>query len=379
MYNTLLQVDIEANYDGSTVHSVDIKIGPQIYLDKNAHLTINKDGYTPQIGDKLYFMPGVNIPRIKLKDLAINYNIKVVRDADEADVIFAGDSTFHKMSNYTWKNTLKTEDLKNFIQACVPKLGSLDYLNLTNTLVAYKEPTVVMNYRAARIIGDAGFPLYQNFQQNPGTIADRNRDSIHVLELLNEYKDLYDVVSSKVLIHESCLLDKLNGNDAVIINEEVFEQISSMFKSSDADNHVLAMEIMSNCNYTESLLYLEMLFHEYYNTMRSNNARTHVNFRSLLSYLQKDKNYFSTSIDEMIRSLLKKKVLTVDMVNIILSKYSDQVDHGTECFKVKTLTLNEEYLKFLNSNYLYEIQKNFVPEIIQVVEEVETVSEVKWL
>jgi hypothetical protein len=379
MYNTLLHVDIEANYDGSTVHSVSIDMGPQIYLDKNAHLTINKDGYTPQIGDKLYFMPGVNIPRIKLKDLAINYNIKVVRDPNEADVIFAGDSTFHKMSNYTWKYTLKIEDIKNFIQACVTKLDSYDYAVLTRTLEEYKEPTVVMDYRASRIIGDEGFPLYKNFQINPGSIADQNRDSKHVLELLNEYKDLYDIVSSKILIHESCLLDKLNGNDAVVINEEVFEQISSMFKSSDTDNHVLAMEIMSNCNYTESLLYLEMLFHEYYNTMRSNNARTHVNFKSLLSYLQKDKNYFSTSIDEMIRSLLKKKVLTVDMVNIILSKYSDQVSHGTDCFKVKTLTLNEEYLKFLNSNYLYEIQKDFTPEVIQVVEEVQATSEVKWL
>jgi len=379
MYNTLLEVDIEANYDGSTVHSVEIKMGPQIYQDKNAHLTINKDGYTPQIGDKLYFMPGVNIPRIKLKDLAIDYNIKVVRDPDEADVIFAGDSTFHKMSNYTWKNTIKTEDLKNFIQACAPKLGSLDYIALTRTLEEYKETTVVMDYRAARIVGDAGFPLYQNFQQNFGTIAERNRDSIHVLELLNEYKDLYDVVSSKVLIHESCLLDKLNGNDAVVINEEVFEQIGSMFKSSDTDNHVLAMEIMSNCNYTESLLYLEMLFHEYYNIMRSNNARTHVNFKSLLSYLQKDKNYFSTTVDDMIRSLLKKKVLTVDMVNTILSKYSDEVSHGTDCFKVKTLTLNIDYLTFLNSNYLYETRENFIPEVIEVVEETAAVSEVKWL
>ena len=379
MYNTLLHLDVDANYDGTTVHHLKINVGPKAYLDKNAHLNINKDGYTPQIGDKFYFMPGVNIPRIKLKDLAINYNIKVVRDPDEADVIFAGDSTFHKMSNYTWKYTLKTEDVKNFIQACATEFDSDEYLKLTHLLGDYKEPTVVMDYRASRIIGDSGFPLYQNFQQNFGSIAERNRDSVHVLELLDDYKELYDKVSSKVLIHESCLLDKLNGHDAVVINEEVFEQISNMFKSSDADNHVLAMEIMANSNYTESLLYLEMLFHEYHGIMRHNHTRGHVNFKSLLSYLGKDKNYLHTSVDDIIRTLFKKKVLTLDMVNTILSKYHDEVSHGTNCFKVKALTLDPEYLKFLNSNYLYEIQKDFVPQVIEVVEELQATSEVKWL
>jgi hypothetical protein len=379
MYNTLLHIDVDANYDGTTVHFIKIDAGPKAYLDKNAHLNINKDGYTPQIGDKLYFMPGVNIPRIKLKDLAINYNIKVVRDPDEADVIFAGDSTFHKMSNYTWKYTLKTEDVKNFIQACATEFDSDEYLKLTHLLGDYKEPTVVMDYRASRIIGDSGFPLYQNFQQNFGAIAERNKESAHVLELLDEYKELYDKVSSKVLIHESCLLDKLNGHDAVVINEEVFDQLSSMFKSSDADNHVLAMEIMANSNYTESLLYLEMLFHEYHNIMRNNHSRNHVNFKSLLSYLNKDKNYFHTTVDDMIRSLLNKKVLTVDMVNIILSRYHDEVSHGTDCFKVKTLTLNIDYLTFLNTNYLYETRENFIPQVIEVAEEIQAVSEVKWL
>ena len=30
-----------------------------------------------------------------------------------------------------------------------------------------------------------------------------------------------------------------------------------MFNSSDQDNHVMAMEIMANCNYEDSMLYLE--------------------------------------------------------------------------------------------------------------------------
>jgi hypothetical protein len=104
-----------------------------------------------------------------------------------------------------------------------------------------------------------------------------------------------------------------------------------------------------------------------------------VNFKSLLRYLGKDKNYLHTSVDDIIRTLFKKKVLTLDMVNTILSRYHDEVAHGTNCFKVKALTLDPEYLKFLNSNYLYEIQKDFVPQVIEVAEEIQAVSEVKWL
>ena len=44
-------------------------------------------GYTPTQGDTIYLMPGVNIPRAKLKDLALNSGIKVVRDPDNANII----------------------------------------------------------------------------------------------------------------------------------------------------------------------------------------------------------------------------------------------------------------------------------------------------
>jgi hypothetical protein len=54
--------------------------------------TISK-GYTPAQGDTIYLMPGVNIPRAKLKDLALNQGIKVVRDSDKANVIITGKAT----------------------------------------------------------------------------------------------------------------------------------------------------------------------------------------------------------------------------------------------------------------------------------------------
>jgi hypothetical protein len=40
---------------------------------------VNHTDYTPNKGDKLFFLPGVNVPRIKLKDLGLKYGIKTVQ------------------------------------------------------------------------------------------------------------------------------------------------------------------------------------------------------------------------------------------------------------------------------------------------------------
>lgn len=44
--------------------------------------------YTPSKGDKIYFLPGVNIPRVKFKNVCVEHGIKTIRDIEQATVIF---------------------------------------------------------------------------------------------------------------------------------------------------------------------------------------------------------------------------------------------------------------------------------------------------
>jgi hypothetical protein len=227
---------------------------------------------------------------------------------------------------------------------------------------------------------DGNFPAYKNLVHNVAYLINNAYESDRMLTLIGDYSEVYKKIQNKPIIHERGILDKLNGDDAIVINQEVFDQISNMFDSSDQDNHVLAMEIMANCNYAESLMYLEMIFHDHYHIMRNNNARNHVNFKSLLSYLNKDRNYFSTNVDQMLMSLYNKQVLTTEMLDIILTKYKDEVDRGTSLVRVKTLTISEDLLKFVNSNYIYEIKPDFVPEVREEPEATKPeAQEVKWL
>jgi hypothetical protein len=189
----------------------------------------------------------------------------------------------------------------------------------------------------------------------------------HNLQLLN-------IIINKEIYNEDALLAHLNGPDAVTIDETMYEQIAGMFASSDADNHVLAMEIMANCKYKESLLYLEFLFKEYSDVMYSTHTKNHVNFKSLLSYLGKNHS-MSTSIDTIINCLIDKGVLDVEKVNIIMNRYHSQISERGDSafFKVKTITLHDETLALLNANYTYTIQEDFEP--IEVIEEIEAVLE----
>ena len=87
------------------------------------------------------------------------------------------------------------------------------------------------------------------------------------------------------LCDEKDLLENLNGDDALVIGETEFEQLRQMFLSSDSDNHVLAMEIMANSNYSQSIFYLLRLFKDYNRKISDQRSRNHVNFKSLVSIM----------------------------------------------------------------------------------------------
>jgi len=102
------------------------------------------------------------------------------------------------------------------------------------------------------------------------------------------------------------------------------------------------------------------------------------NFKSLLSYLDKD-NSMNTSIDDIMGSLTNKGVLTADMINILMTRYYTEIEKygNSNYFKVKTITVNEDTLALLNTNYTYSVLDNYQPEPVDITEdEVEEFPEI---
>ena len=372
-----LYLDFDYSIENNRLTEVDIKIETTNYFDPSIDtFNINQNGYTPMKGDKLYFLPGVNIPRIKLKDLATKFGIRTVRDVSEANVIFGSSKTKDKMTGYTWKYKIPTTIVQLFFETYKNDMDDYQFSKIDNALEFYTEEYILTDWSTARNFTDNDLPQWNSYSAQPQYVDYHSKSrssSEHVHEVNKDYIHLYDLIKGREIIDESCLLDQLNGDDAVIIDADMFTQLTTMFNSSDDDNHILAMEIMANSKYKESLLYIEMIFKNHAYTIGQSSSKNHVNFKSLLSYLNKNNRYIDTSLDDIMDSLISKKVLTKDKVDILLENYSEEIKNRGDStyFKVQTITVNEDTLSLLNENYNYKVIEDYEPSIVENLEEEE--------
>ena len=372
-----LYLDFDYSVENNRLTEVDIKIETTNYFDPSIDtFNINQNGYTPMKGDKLYFLPGVNIPRIKLKDLATKFGIRTVRDVSEANVIFGSSKTKDKMTGYTWKYKIPTTLVQLFFETYKNDMDDYQFSKIDNALEFYTEEYILTDWSTARNFTDNDLPQWNSYSVQPQYADYHSKSrasSEHVHEINKDYIHLYELIKGREIIDESCLLDQLNGDDAVIIDADMFTQLTTMFNSSDDDNHILAMEIMANSKYKESLLYIEMIFKNHAYTIGQSNTKNHVNFKSLLSYLGKNNRYIDTSLDDIMESLISKKVLTKDKVDILLENYGHEINNRGDStyFKVQTITVNEDTLSLLNENYNYKVIEDYEPSIVENLEEEE--------
>lgn len=353
--------------------SISLDTGVALDATTKAHLAVSTDEYTPKIGDKLYFLPGVNIPRVKLKNLILDYNVTIVRNVKDSTVVFGSKHSISKMMTTKWYYSLKTEDFKACYQALKPHLNSRVIESIDTALEFYTGEVVYSDWTGIIRICTEEFAVYRALIQNPGSVAESNRTSKYLEIISEEYYKILSDLSGRVILSDGSLVDKLNGDQAIVINSEVYDQLEQMFQSTDEDNHVLAMEIMANSNYKQSLLYMHLLFKEYHYKIANSHTKNHVNFKSLLAYLGKDNYSLRSDLDTIVKSLLDKEVLTEEMLNILLTKYSNEVINSgdTGFFKIKNITVSDEVLSTINSNYEYGIRPDFTPVVIE-----ETVAEI---
>ena len=370
-----LYLDFDYSVENNRLTEVDIKIETTNYFDPSIDtFNINQNGYTPMKGDKLYFLPGVNIPRIKLKDLATKFGIRTVRDVSEATILFGSSKTKDKMTGYTWKYKIPTTLVQLFFETYKNDMDDYQFSKIDNALEFYTEEYILTDWSTARNFTDNDLPQWNSYSAQPqyANYHSKSRSSSeHVHEVNKDYIHLYDLIKGREIIDESCLLDQLNGDDAVIIDADMFTQLTTMFNSSDDDNHILAMEILANSKYKESLLYIEMLFKNHSYSIGNCHTKNHVNFKSLLSYLGKSNRYIDTSLDDIMESLISKKVLTKDKVDILLENYGHEINNRGDStyFKVQTITVNEDTLSLLNENYNYKVIEDYEPSIVENLEE----------
>lgn len=331
-------------------------------------LSLTKVPYVPTKGDKIYFLPSVNVPRVKFKNVCVEHNIKNVRDFTQATVYFGSKKSLNEMTNTHWLYKCPTKYFVAFFELVKDRMDAYDVEKTETALEYYTEEFVALDNTLIQII---------NNEESIITDDDFGY-SENLMTIKEEYQELYKHLKDKVILDESCVINVLNGEDATEIDQNMYDHLCEMFESSDTDNHVLAMEIMANSKYVESLIYLELLFYKFNHAISNTHTKNHVNFKSLVSYLAKDKNYLGTDIDDIVNSLRDKGQLTPDKLDILLTYTSDDIQKrgDTKYFTVKTVSVNPEVLAELNSNYSYELQEDFVPTVAEIPVVEEAVEEI---
>lgn len=338
--------------------------------------------YTPSLNDKLYFLKGVTIPRVKMKNLAVDYKIKTVRDINEATHIFGSSNTFDKITDSTWEYKIDTEEFKTFMLLAKDYMDVFKYERIQTALEFYTLPVVLTDHNTLHnVICCNSLPFDYTYDFN-----EYDRYSNRFVVLSADQKDNYEFIINKTLYDESALLLHLNGDAAIEIDSVMFESLSEMFASSDRDNWTLAMEIMANCHYDKSLLYLELLFCDHSHKINDTKTKSHVNFKSLLSFLGKSYGY-NTNVDDIMSSLKKHNKFTKENLDIILKLHGAVIQNqgDTTYFKVKVITVDSETLELMKEDYTYTmiedptfevaspeteetvmIEEEIVPEIIEI-------------
>jgi hypothetical protein len=336
--------------------------------DESDFFKISKDPYTPAKGDKYYFLDKVNIPRVKLKEFHDENGTRTVRDLTQATHVFIGDKTEELYVERAYRYSMPTNLFKKFVELHTDCFDKMIIEDIRQALEFYTEDTIQINYQGARLFVDTSLPHYSELMKHPEFHSDDFQYSKTRYYIKKEYLPIYDQIKDITLCHESCLASVLNGTNAAVIDEEMFVRLSAMFESGDKDNHVLAMEIIANSKYEESLYYIELLFKEYNDVMYNTPTKRHVNFKSLVTYLDKG-TYLNTSLDDVVKSLINKQVLTHAMLIDLMHRYKKQIIDGGESqyFAIKDITVTKEIHEIVNKNFTYNLVEDFIPTVGEVV------------
>lgn len=341
LYKTSMEKYVHIELHGENHHShisgFNVKIIEALGTDVPDF--VNSKGYVPKQGDMIYLLPGVNIPRVKLKDLALNLGIRVVRDPEKANVIFSGKSSMGKMTGSSWYYIADAEVILNNVKAICKD----DYYieKLETALAASGATKICSDWSDMRNCLASDYSHY---------------DSGYIYAVEEDHADAYNAMQGKPIYNESELITNINGDDSTIIDEDVYQQLKNMFESSDNDNHVLAMEIMANSHYEKSVLYLQMLLSNYSYQISNSHTKSHVNFKSMLSYFDwAPRNLGTRSAEQIIKIIDEKGLLTVDMIKRLFAEYTYSIYGNinySDIFEVKEFTIKENYLNKLNLSSL---------------------------
>lgn len=250
-----------------------------------------RDTYTHSPSERLYFMPGCTVARIKVRDLCSKQGGVIVKDPERATTIFFSEESvnqlfetsksFKKLSRIHFLNWLK----KVYLDGVSDPIQNATYEMESKKVLQSEYPFVLVN---------ADYNNYENYVDGSSCLPWKGDAYINVgiegyhwadaegLLVKEDMEGKASIINSPLLCRQEALIKHLNVME---VDDAMFKEVGNMLQSDDDQNLVVGMEIMANCNYDKSLPYLIALMKIHHQKIGLSPSRDHVNFKTFLAYI----------------------------------------------------------------------------------------------
>lgn len=270
-----------------------------------------KTEYTHSPNDRLYFMPGVTTARMKVRDFLQRKGGAIVKEPSRATVIFYSEDTLKemfsesgnclKLSKNHYLRWLKVAYTSDETLASAAKFEQI-YREETDKVNESESPFVLISSHAAPIItGRQGVMWYGNKQIRSG-IPQEHFASATGITVVQGSEHRIGCVNSPLLCHQNGIIKHLNTTE---ITEHMYEELRSMLSSTDGQSVTMAIEIMANCDYDKSVVYLLVLLKDFMPQIGANKGAEQVNFKTMLAYIDLPR-YYQITVDDIGKVMSRK-------------------------------------------------------------------------
>lgn len=244
----------------------------------------------------VYIAKNSQTPRFKLKKYFYENRLRKTKLPALAEVIL-----MNKKDTDAFLSTLVTNK-KYFlpIEYCSKITSFKVKEDLAARMVSAEEPIggIIFEKQALKLIGD----ISEIVEKNMVKISSYGKNKFK-----QTFENLFEIAYNKsaLIIYDENVLEQINEGGHVI-DDDAFETLSLMLKSSDIENIKVGLEILANSNYTESYVETAMILSSFYSNISEHTNAWSQNFKSLLLYLDSNKINYKNGWKSLARDLLSK-------------------------------------------------------------------------
>lgn len=336
-------------------------------------IPINENKVILNKGDRIFFHKGCTVLREKVRDYSNKNGISVTVKRENANVEFVSYKTLNCYLN-TPEDDIYPIIKENFCEFIKLNYGeSLKYLyddvlKLSCKYVFVSKMDYYLHYmflaapsgrfdskNVTAINSKLGLKKLMD-DINPSGCSISEKISSYYCKIINpeDFSVINSIIkgSGKGNIYLQDQMNRLINEDSVIVDEDMYLNLELMLSSGQESDAQVAVEIMANSNLDKSLGRIMFLLKNNYYRINGFKCCTHVNFKSLISYIGLNPIYLTT--DKIIDILIDKELLTEDyfkdLLPIIKTDVQSNINMGSglKHFKVTKLACSDYILNSIN-------------------------------